>query len=91
MQTPEKVMVYTMGPTVLLNQLCKEIHFEETINRMVAWDQEKCRLSPGTRLKALVLNILTSHTPLYRVEDFYAEQDLALLFREPVQANDLKE
>ncbi len=46
---------------------------------------------PGTRLKALVLNILGQNSPLYKVQEFYQKQDVELLFGpdvKPEQFND---
>jgi len=38
---------------------------------MVTWVPKLCRLSPGTLLEALVINILVARKPLYRLEEFY--------------------
>ena len=91
MQEPEKVVSYASGPSVLINQLCHEIGFEDLLNDLLPWDPIRCHLSPGTRLKALVINILTSKTPLYRVEHFYREQDVEWLFGAGVQAHDFND
>ena len=91
MQKPEKVVSYASGPSVLINQLCHEIGFEDLLNALLPWDPIRCHLSPGTRLKALVINILTSQTPLYRVEHFYREQDVEWLFGASVQAHDFND
>lgn len=40
------------------------------------WDPARCNLSPGTRIKAMVINILTEGYPLYKVEKFYERQDV---------------
>jgi transposase len=86
---PGKVLSLNSGPTVLLNRLCEEIDFEETLNRLLPWDPARSKLSPGTRIKALVMNILTGRDPLYKVETFYRDQDVELLFGPGVRADDL--
>ena len=86
-----KILSLNSGPTVLLNRLCEDIDFEETLNRLLSWDPARSKLSPGTRIKALVINILTGRDPLYKVERFYREQDVELLFGPGVTADDLND
>ncbi len=54
---------------------------------MVTWDPKQCRLSPGTLLEALVINILVARKPLYRVEEFYSEMNLNVIFGEEITAD----
>lgn len=58
MQEANQILTLNVGPSQLLSQLCDEIEFEKVINDLVEWDPVRCSLSPGTRIKALVLNIL---------------------------------
>jgi transposase len=51
---------------------------------MVQWDPTRCRLSPGKRIEALVLNILAGRTPLYRVAEFYEDTATGVLFGEDI-------
>ncbi len=37
-----------------------------TVDQMLPWDATYCRLSPGERILALVLHLLTDREPLYR-------------------------
>lgn len=41
------------------------------IDQRVAWDRERCRLSPGERILALGLHVLTDRPPLYSVTDVF--------------------
>jgi transposase len=91
MSAPLKTFSYTSGPTVLLDQLCKEIQFETIINDMLKWDSARCKMSPGARIKALVINILSCKDPLYQVKSFYHEQDVELLFGDGVVADDFND
>ncbi|WP_281885068.1 DUF4277 domain-containing protein [Paenibacillus sp. YYML68] len=77
--------------SVLLDRMSKEIEFEPTINRLLSWDEKRCKLSPGTRLKALVINVMTGRDPLCHVDQFYRDQDVGLLFGEEVTADDLND
>jgi transposase len=54
---------------------------------MVTWDPKQCRLSPGTLLEAFVINILVARKPLYRVEKFYSEMNLNVIFGEEITAD----
>nr|WP_240035334.1 IS1634 family transposase [Neobacillus notoginsengisoli] len=76
----DQVLTLDVGPTMLLSRLMDEIRFEEIINESLTWDQERCSLSPGTRIKALVLSILYEGNPLYKVKEFFERQDVELLF-----------
>lgn len=81
----------TAGPAQLISQLCDEIDFEELINKQLEWDPSHCKLPPGKRLKALVINILGHRQPLYKVERFYREQDVESLFGPDVRADDFND
>ncbi|WP_461671101.1 IS1634 family transposase, partial [Mycobacterium tuberculosis] len=49
-------------------------------NESLTWDPSYCKLSPGTHIKAMIINILCSRMPLYRISEFYATQDVEQLF-----------
>ncbi len=44
------------------------------------------KLTPGLRIKALLINILTDRKALYRIEEFYRDRDLDVLFGSGVLA-----
>ncbi|NLL57375.1 MAG: DUF4277 domain-containing protein, partial [Firmicutes bacterium] len=60
--------------------MCKQLEVRKTINDVVSWDEKQCLLDPGTHVEALIINILCQRDPLYRVKNFYLEQDVELLF-----------
>ena len=68
------------GALPLLQRITKAIGLVETIDHLVPWDPARCRLSPGTRIEALILNILAGRRPLYRVADFYEDTATELIF-----------
>lgn len=78
-----------VGPAPLLAAMCDAIGLTEVIDRLVQWDPAQCKLSPGTRIKALVVNILTERQPLYRVGLAFRENDPELLFGRGVSYEDL--
>ncbi|WP_164821503.1 IS1634 family transposase [Paenibacillus koleovorans] len=64
---------------------------EQTLNELLAWDPKRCKLSPGARIKALILNVLGGKDPFFHVERFYRDQDVELLFGAGVIADDLND
>ncbi len=52
------VKVYHSGPAGLIGALFDQLRFGKIIDDIVLWDKKQCYLSPGTRTKALVINIL---------------------------------
>lgn len=61
----------------------------QTIDEMVRWDPVQCRLSPGTHIKALVINIFGRQRPLYRLAEFYEHMDIENLFGKGIHLDDL--
>ena len=87
----DQVLTLDVGPSILLSSLMDEIRFVEIINESLVWDQQRCGLSPGTRIKAMVLNILCQGNPLYKVDEFFEKQDVELLFGSGVSAGQLND
>ncbi len=74
------VEAFNQGPGSLISALYDQLRIGQTIDEMVRWDPVQCRLSPGTRIKALVINILGRQRPLYRLAEFYEHMDIEKLF-----------
>jgi transposase len=87
----EQYDIKEAGPAPLVGAMCDTIKLTEIADANVFWDEKQCKLSPGTLLKALVINILCGRTPLSHVEKFYSEQDTELLFGTDVTCNDLND
>ncbi|MCL6441909.1 MAG: IS1634 family transposase [Alicyclobacillus sp.] len=87
----DKILSLSPGPSVLIHRLCEEIDFVDTIDRLLQWDSARCTLSPGQRIEALVINILSGRDPLYQVRGFYQDQDVELLFGQGVTADALND
>jgi transposase len=78
-----------VGAAPILRALADRIGLVAVVDQMVAWDPERCRLSPGERILALVLNLLTDRQPLYQVTDAFRLTDVPLLLGPGVAAEDL--
>jgi len=83
------IMEAGSGPVI--SALCRELGIPETINTLVDWDEKQCKLDPGTLVLALIINILHGRSPLYRVEEFFREQDTELLFGTGVESKHLND
>jgi transposase len=82
-----KYKIMNAGAAPLVAAFCREIKLRDIIDEMVTWDPKQCRLSPGALIEALVINVLVARKPLYRVEEFYRDMDLGVLFGEGVTAD----
>ena len=88
---PGQFRMFQAGAAVLLARICHELRIAHLVNAMVRWDQSQWRVSPGTLVVALILNLLIDRKPLYQISAFYARRDLGLLFSEPVEADALND
>jgi len=79
------------GSGPLIGALCDAFDLENTINNSVTWDEKQCKISPGTHVKALIISILSKRVPLYKIEKYYREQDLELLFGPGITADDFND
>lgn len=85
------IKVLDAGAAPLVAAMCDEIKLAEIINQLVTWDDKQCKLSPGTRIGALIVNVLSARKPLYRVQSFYEHQDPEVLFGKGVSADALND
>lgn len=74
----------------LANKVLNVIGFTDIIDRMVKWDEEQCKVSPGNLCKALILStFLDIRSPLYKVKNKFEGMDTEVLFGEGVKPEDL--
>lgn len=74
------IRIFRPGPAAVIARLCDVLRIPEIIDSVVPWNPAQCRLSPGTRVKALIINLLVDRRALYQVWRFYQHQDLEVLF-----------
>lgn len=72
--------LYSPGPLPVIARMSEDIGLVETINRTVSWDETQCKLSPGERVLAMVMNLLTDRQALYRMPEFFQGTDIENLF-----------
>jgi len=75
----------------MIGQVIRELGIVETVDSMVRWDSKQCKRSPGTHVLAMLINIFMGRTALYRVDEFYELQDIAVLFGADASADDFND
>ena len=76
--------VFSHGHLPAAAAYCRRLGLVELVDRLVP---TRMGLRPGLAVQAMVLDTLSGRTPLYRVENFLAEQDVELLLGEQVPAH----
>ncbi len=82
---------YRQGFAVAAADMAARIGLVDRINASVPWDPQQCRVSPGTRILALIIGMMVDSMALYRLEEFYADLDCAVLFGAERQAPDFND
>jgi len=77
----ERAMIFNHGHLPVAAAYCRYLGLVDLVDQMVA---SKMALRPGLAVQAMVLDVLSGRTPLYRVEQFMAGQDVELLLGEAV-------
>jgi transposase len=85
------MFVYTSGPAGFIAALYDQLGFGKIIDDLLPWDPAQCLMSPGTRIKAMVINIFCGRRPLYRVNEFYSGMDTGNLFGLGITPEDLSD
>lgn len=80
-----------VGALPLLRHISRQLEIVEVIDSLVTWDARHCRLSPGQRIEALILNTLAGRSPLYRVAEFYEDTATELVFGPAVRPEALND
>ena len=83
------VEVLRDGPGPVISAMCRSIGLTGTINRMVDWDERQCKMSPGFRVEAVIINLLMGRRPLYRLDAFFEYMDVSKLFGPMISPEDI--
>lgn len=75
------VQLFTHGHLPAAAAYCRKLGLVELVDHLVP---SQMHLRPGLAVQAMVLDTLSGRTPLYRLEEFMAEQDRELLLGENV-------
>ena len=64
----------------LIRYVSDQIGLVDTINQLLSWDERHCKLSPGHRILAIMMSAMSGRSALWRMDEFFAGQDLSPLF-----------
>ena len=78
---PPAIEVYPVHPLPILTAYADQLGLVSLIKHSVPTEME---VDAGTVVLALVLDTLSGRSPLYRLEEFFAQQDTALLLGKAV-------
>ncbi len=82
--------VFSPGAAPLIASLCRICQVQQTVDQMVQW-RETARLTPGQIVEALIINILCDRRPLWKMEQFFYEIDLSLLYGKEITPDHLND
>ena len=75
------IEAYQVQHLPLVKAYADKIGLVEVINQVVPTEMD---VDPGTIVLGMILDTLSGRSPLYRLEEFFAHQDTALLLGKPV-------
>ena len=86
---PMKPMRVDAGP--LTRSICDQLDVISIINEAVPWDRQRCKLSPGERICALIISCFLRQRPLYRVFLSFLTTDCGVLLGRGVVPADIND
>ena len=72
----EKIAAYVVGHLPIVKAYAIKIGLVEIINELIP---SKMDVDPGTIFLGMVMDTLSGRTPLYRLDEFFKDQDTELL------------
>ncbi len=78
---PPKIEVYQVQHLPIVKAYADKIGLVEVINQLVSTEMA---IDPGTMVLGMILDTLSGRSPLYRLEEFFAQQDTARLLGKAV-------
>ena len=78
---PPNIEVYQVKHLPIVKAYADRIGLVEVINQLVSTEMA---IDPGTIVLGMILDTLSGRSPLYRLEEFFAQQDTALLLGKAV-------
>ena len=80
----EGAEIFNYGHLPTAAAYCRRLGLVEAVNDIVSSQMD---ISPGVIIQAMVLDTLSGRSPLYRIKEFLAGQDVELLVGEDLPAN----
>jgi len=85
------VEVFSEGIAPVIAEICRQIGLVDTIDRMTEWDRDRCKLSPGQRVTAIIINALMDRYPLLHLPSFFSDMDVQKMFGREILPEDLND
>src|SRR5467141_4989874 len=82
------IEAYPVQPLPIVKAYADKIGLVEAINQRVPTEMG---IDPGTIVLGLILDTLSGRSPLYRLEEFFAHQDTALLLGQAIAPDALND
>ena len=73
---PHEIEAYQIHHLAIVQAYADKIGLVEVVNQLVPTEME---VDPGTVVLGMVLDTLSGRSPLYRLEEFFTHEDMALL------------
>lgn len=73
----------------MIRGICDQLDLVPVIDAALPWDRQRCKLSPGERVRALVIGCFMRQRPLYRVHELFLATDCELVLGRGVTPDDL--
>jgi Domain of unknown function (DUF4277) len=81
---PREIEVYQVHHLPIVKAYADKIGLVEVVNQLVSTEME---VDPGTMVLGMILDTLSGRSPLYRLADFFAQHDTALLLGKAIAAD----
>lgn len=65
-----------MSNVPIIHGMCRIARIMETVNEMVAWDEDRAKISPWFLIESLVITILCNRRPLWKMHEFWTRSNL---------------
>ena len=85
------VEVFSEGIAPVIQEICQQIGLVDTIDRITKWDRDRCKLSPGQRITAMIINALMDRQPLLHLPSFFSDMDVQKMFGREILPEDLND
>ena len=80
---PQEIEAYQVHHLPIVKAYADKIGVVEVINQLVPTEMD---IDPGTIVLGMILDTLRGRSPLYRLQDSFAQQDTELLFGKAIPA-----
>jgi len=81
---------FRSGVLGVVGALCRQIGLVDVINEATEWHPQ-AKMGPGERILALIMSIFGDRRALWRVQEYFEDEDLEVLFGPGVRSDDFND